>query len=564
MESDRRADAIQAIVRAAIQFPKDFWVQYVAGVIHLQSGKAVDAEVYFSRALKLDPTFLTAKSGLGASLVAQKKYKEGLVIANEICKDDPNAMDAFDLAMNCHVHLGDYESAVIAGQRAHELAPTNEQVTQNFYATLRDFDPKRGAEFLQKILAGSPSRLLLRSLAPDTLYPDDLPESEIAKIHNEVAELQKGLAIGYRPSVKQPSGKLRLGFLSADFRAHSVSFFLLPLLKKIDQSKFSLFGYSLNVHVDSFTKQYRSLMTFRPHTVSSTGALYDLIIGDEIDVLIDLAGLTGGGRPDVITTRPAPVIISMIGYASSVGSPCIDYRIVDSITDPSDSEDWGPEQRYRMDPCFLTYDPIYPLPNIVRRPSGSRLTFGSLNNDVKITSTTVRHWSAVLQAFPESELLLKSLRSGAPVVQNRLKAEFDKYGLGDRIRFLPYAKSPDAHIQTYNQIDIALDTFPYNGTTTTMESLMMGVPVASVSGTVHRSRVTRSLLAAIGHPEWAVDTSEELVEVVRKMVDDLEGLRASRQSLRKQVQDSVICDHAGYARRFEAMIEDIVSKRWTQ
>ncbi len=276
-----------------------------------------------------------------------------------------------------------------------------------------------------------------------------------------------------------------------------------------------------------------------------------MIRADAPDVMVDLEGHSGQSRLHLFSRRLAPVQVAYLGYPNTTGLPAMDYRFTDGVADPVGNADrFNVERLIRFSPCAWAYLPSAELDAAISSvPAGERDTvaFGSFNSLSKVNDATLRLWSAVLSAVPESRLVLKSIWDDSARIRSRL----DLAGMDPaRVTILPSSPNHVAHLACYKEIDIALDPFPYGGTTTTCEALWMGRPVVTLAGDRHASRVGASLLSAIGKPEWIAQSKEEYVRIARDLAADRTRLRSESQGLRQALRESPLLDHAGQARRF--------------
>jgi protein O-GlcNAc transferase len=285
-----------------------------------------------------------------------------------------------------------------------------------------------------------------------------------------------------------------------------------------------------------------------------------LIRQDKIDILIDLAGHTMGNRLPVFGRKPAPLQMTYLGYANTTGLRAIDYRITDSLSDPPGMTDAHyTEKLLRLDPPFLCYQPPEQTPPVADPPmlSNGFVRFGSFNNATKIREETIALWSRVLAALPDARLLLKARALGDAGARRRIFQGFAAHGIdAPRVELIEAGMSLADHLDTYRTMDIALDTFPYNGTTTTCEAMWMGVPVVSRVGGTHVSRVGLSLLSSVGHPELAVETDDAFVATAVDLASGPRPLTDLRRSLRDQLRASPLCQARGFSPRFELALRD--------
>lgn len=353
-----------------------------------------------------------------------------------------------------------------------------------------------------------------------------------------------------------PDRRLRVGYLSPDFRAHSCANFSEPLIREHDRRAVEVFCYMTSKHVDAVTRHFQSLADhWREVAALDDADLARLIEDDAIDILVDLAGHTGGGRLQLFAREPAPLRMTWLGYPDTTGTRAIDYRVTDAVADPPGAEARHSERLIRLPGGFLTYRPLFdpgppgPPPSL----ASGRITFGSFNAVSKITPDVVRLWSALLLRVEESRLLLKSAALSDPPTRGRFARLFAAEGIEEgRVEFAGRIEPAVNHLRAYDRMDIALDPFPYNGTTTTCDALWMGVPVATLAGTTHVSRVGASLLTRVGLEGLVATSGETFLETVAAIARDPERLTTLRSELRERMRRSRLGDHAGFARDMEA------------
>ncbi len=378
------------------------------------------------------------------------------------------------------------------------------------------------------------------------------PAREVFEAHLEWARRWAGpVATEPRPIRRHPH--LRIGYLSPDLRSHSVAFFLEPVLRAHDRSRFEIFAYAdgdvdpvsavLASHVDRFVRVKGA----------TRRELAELLLADELDVLIELAGHTAGNRQYLLAhQRVATLTITYLGYPNTTANPGIDVRIGDEVVDGPEHAPVSlcTEELWAMRCPMWRFTPPDAAPPVEHRP-GRPLTFGCFNNYRKLSPFIVALWARVLDAAPGSRLLLKTRPLRDAAVANAFRAELAGHGIEPaRVELRGWADDKREHLDAYNEVDVALDSFPYHGTTTTAEALWMGVPVVSLAGDAHVSRVGLGLLTAIGHPEWCAATPDEYVaravEVGRAPPD--------RHALRAAVEASPLFQPEPFVRELEQRI----------
>jgi protein O-GlcNAc transferase len=357
------------------------------------------------------------------------------------------------------------------------------------------------------------------------------------------------------PAARGNRRKLRVGYVSPDFRRHSVSYFLTPLLAAHDRNAVEITCYAEVKQPDEVTARLKGLVSAWRSTVGMSDAeLAERIRADGIDILVDLAGHTAGNRLAVFARQPAPVQVTWLGYPNTTGLSRIHYRLVDRVTDPPDASP-ASERLVRLENGFLCYEPPADAPPPMPPPclAASAVTFGSFNNAAKLSPATLDAWARILQGSPGSRLVLKGAAFSEAETCKRFRGEFVRRGVAEeRLALAPFTPSSRAHLAAYHAIDLALDPFPYNGTTTTCEALWMGVPVIALLGDRHSARVGASILTRLGLGRLIAFDPADYVERALALASDRAGLGELRAGMRQRFAASPLCDAAGFARRVEA------------
>lgn len=380
------------------------------------------------------------------------------------------------------------------------------------------------------------------------------------------AHVEMGAAMerGVQPlpprAATNPDKKLRIGFVSGDFRRHSIAYFMLPLLERINRDRFEILLFMTTPVDDDVTQRFKSLADKWVPLVGLSDAQAALAIrAHEVDVLMDLSGNTMHTRSRVFAFGPAPAQVSYLGYANTSGMRSIRHRIVDAITDPPGSERLATENLIRLDAPFLCYQPPGgdDLGVVLGRAPGRPVVFGSFNTLAKLNDFTLKMWARVLDGAPGSRLMLKSYKLPAEYAEKGLKPHLASRGIDPkRVDLFDQVPGVRQHLEMYNAVDVGLDTYPYHGTTTTCEALLMGVPVVTLRGETHASRVGATLLNSVGRNDLVTDAAETYISRAvqlgleageRDAATDL----AARQSLRQKLLASPLCDAGAYAHRFE-------------
>ena len=489
-------------------------------------------EEHFQRAVELRPDYAAAYSNYGSALIQEGRLSLARQLLEKALEVDPECMAAWGNQGRLLYELGEAEACVGSYERCLELDPM--------------------------------CSLALMALPATQVARDDISDAELFARHRSMAEsLESSIeacSLDLPSYAKGQGGKIRLGFVSADFRVHSVAFFLLPLLRHLDRTRFEVYCYSGVARPDGVTKEFEGLADgWRAAVDMPDERVAETILRDRIDILVDLSGCTSGNRMKVFARKPAPVQATWLGYAHSTGLSRMDYRIVDQNTDP-EGMTLNSEELYRLPDCFLVYSPAQGCPDVAPPPSlaGKPFTFGSFNNITKLNRASVGLFSKALKAVEGSRLILKSHQIRDDAIQERVLGMFEAEGIErSRVQLLPRVSSVLEHLALYSQMDVALDTLPYNGTTTTCEALWMGVPVLTLAGARHAARVGCSLLKTIGAEELVAASEEDFVALARQLASDPARLAALRGQLRERVKRSPLHDEKAFAAKMGAAFEDM-------
>jgi predicted O-linked N-acetylglucosamine transferase (SPINDLY family) len=357
-------------------------------------------------------------------------------------------------------------------------------------------------------------------------------------------------------------GPLRVAFLSPDLRYHSVASFLEPLLTHLDRARFEVWLYHDHPLLDAVSGRLRALAAHWRHFAGQPSAVVEAAIrSDGPDVLVDLAGHTGINRLPLYAHRLAPVQITYLGYPNTTGLAAMDFRFTDAQADPAGLADsLCTEKLVRFAPTAWAWRPPEAAPPVAPPPClarpGAEVTFGSFNNPAKLSDGTLRRWAAALAAVPHARLLLKGHGLDSAARQQEFRARCAGLGLDPaRVGLAGRTPGTAGHLELYRLMDVALDPFPYHGTTTTCEALWMGRPVVTLAGREHRNRVGVSLLKAAGHPEWIAESDADYTRIAAGLAGDPARLAALGAGLRADLQAGPLLDHAAQARRFgEALL----------
>ncbi|HEY2677958.1 MAG TPA: hypothetical protein VGI65_13395 [Steroidobacteraceae bacterium] len=470
---------------------------------------------------------------------------------------DPDSHLPFFMLGNAASELGELDAAVMHFERARHLRPYNHVIRFNLgLSHLARGDIDAALKELQAAREIEPAYLPAQSCYFLALHSSDRFEPE--QIATEIGEWGKSFgmnhrAAGGRPRPDPAAELLRVGFLSGDLRAHSVAHFLEPIVAARDPGGFRYVFYDTSTEQDEVTARLRACADDWREVAQLTDAeLIDQISRDGIDILVDLSGHTHGNRLTVFARRAAPVQVTYLGFPNSTGLSSMDYRITDSVADPDGVTDAGHSEKLLRLPdsqwCYRPFGAVPAVENLPARRAGF-ITFGSFNSVSKLSDTLLGCWAQILLRSPTSRLRLTRIRSAQRTAE--IIAALERQGVAaGRIDCDPHRSEPPTGSQ-FAGVDIALDHYPYNGVTTTCESLYCGVPVVSLHGRHCASRSGLSILSCIGLGELVASTPEAYVDIAVALANDLKRLEDLRSSLRARFEQSPLRDEKRFAANFE-------------
>jgi protein O-GlcNAc transferase len=557
--SDLAADSF----RKAIEIKPDFaGAHSMLGMVLRYLGKIDEAIASCQKAIELKSDFAQARTNLATALQGARRWDDAAAEFEKSLRIEPDNVATLNNYANLLAEIDQpakatryYRAALAAADASGIEILSNLGNVLKSQAKLDEAIAcyKQTLE-IQPHNAGIHSNLLL------TLNCLPKADNGLLAEHEKWAERHAVRHYPQSPNFpnnRAPDRRLRIGYVSADFRRHSVAYFFEPLLLAHDHDQHEIFCYSDVTSVDDVTQRLRERADqWRDIAGLSDERVAQIIREDQIDILVDLAGHTANNRMLVFARRAAPVQVNYLGYPNTTGLATMDYRITDAEADPPGmTEAHHTEKLSRLPGGFLCYHAAEnaPEPRDLAAADLSQITFGTFNNFAKVTSGMLDVWSKILLAVPNSRLLIKGKCLGEESVQKELHGAFAKHGIEtNRIDLLSHEPSFLKHLSIYHRIDIALDTFPYHGTTTTCEAMWMGVPVVTRAGKAHVSRVGVSLLNRVGLPELIAENNEQYISIAAELARDIERLRAISSSLRDRMKSSSLTNAENFARELES------------
>jgi predicted O-linked N-acetylglucosamine transferase (SPINDLY family) len=558
-----RSDIAVDLIRQAIAIePNNAEAYYNLAIAVGQMGQLNEAIALYRQAIALKPDYPQAFVNLGDALRLTGQLDEAIAANRQAIALKPDYAQTYNNLGNALGQRGQLEEAIAACRQSIALNPNISEAYYNLGIALgyNGQTSEAIAAYRQAIVL-NPNSPQPHSNLIFTMHYD--PDCDARAIAQEAARWNRQHAeplkryIQPHANDRDPDRRLRIGYVSPDLRQHSVAYFLENLLAQHNTASVDVFCYSDVARPDAMTARLQKCAAHWRDIVGLKDAQVDQKIReDRVDILVDLAGHTVGNRLLVFARKPAPVQVTYLGYPDTTGLTTIDYRLTDGYADPPGiADDSRSEQLVRLPDTFLCYRPSDNAPAVGPAPAlaAGHVTFGSFNALAKINAPLVAIWSKILDGVPNSRMILKGLGMGTAGARQRILDFFATHQIApNRVELIGWAASEKEHLQLYNRIDIALDTYPYHGTTTTCEAMWMGVPVVTLAGNAHVSRVGVSLLSNVGVPELIADSQEKYVRLASDLAHDPARLSSLRSTLRQRMAQSPLMDAPRFARNVEA------------
>ena len=597
----REAEAIEQYRLCLKVDPDHANAHYNLGTTHANIGQFADAEACFREVLRIEPKSKECTLRLGDLLLRTGRFEEGLVLFREYAADHPEdhrglynlglalanannpteaiefqhralklkpdypeAHNAMALALEL---LGRKDDALFHYEKAVQAKPDFPDAWSNFAVNLSEQGRCDDAIIcLRRSLHHRPDAPAIHSNLLLLLNYSPSVSAEQLRAEHEDWGQRFTTPVQPRPAPRpplDPTRRLRIGYLSADFREHTIAPFIAALFQHHDRGAVEVFAYSNVLRDDDVTAKLRAAADhWRSIRALSDRDAAELIRTDGIDILIDLAGHTAGNRLIVCAHRPAAIQATLFGYPNTTGMEAIDFRITDPVSDPPGVTDSQyTEKCLRLSEVPWVYVPPADAPDVSASPAQGRktFTFGCFNNASKLSDRCLESWAKLIQSLPGSRLILLAGQSQA--AQKRLTHRFTKAGiLRERVQLVTRLPRRQ-YFELYHGIDIALDPFPYNGGVTSGDALWMGVPVLTVAGGSYLSRQGVMMMLALGLPEFVAEDAEALIPLAKMWMSRRPELAQLRESLRERMRASPLADAPRYVRHLEASLRGEWAKR---
>lgn len=529
--------------RAMATAPDDPDLLSITGQSQFESGLAGEGERTLRRAIEKSPTHVPSLIALANLVGLSGRFVETAELAARALSQAQGEASAIGMLASALIHLGRADEAVVVLKRAMLEDPTNLA--------------------LLSLLCGAQN------------YATRATREDIIAAHRAFGRaMDRAFKVDRTAHAgsMDPERRLRVGAISADFRAHALMCFFEPLVERLDRSRFDLMLYHNAINEDDVSARLRGHpgVSWLNVSAMTPDRVARRISEDRADILLDLSGHTAGGSLMVLHHKPAPVQASWVAYQCTTGLSAIDYRIVDSETDPPGFESLSTERLWRLDPCHFCYRPPMRAaalpeagePPVLREGSGGRVTFACFANMPKINDRVIGAWARVLRQVPRSVLLIKNRGMTQADARAALIERFRTAGVNpDRLLVEGPTSGASETIAAYSRVDVALDTFPFQGMTTICEALLMGVPVVGMMGMTSGGRQGVPVMKAVGLEDLLCADEDAMARAAGALVSDTQRLRELRSTLRDRLLSSPVCDEAGWVRRFETMLRQMWRER---
>ncbi len=548
----------KATFKSALEINPDFAEAYgnLGSTLH-SLGRFSDAEACYHRAILIKPDFAEAYNNLSITFKDSGKLVEAERAcrrALEIKSDYAEAYSNLGLTLKMQWRLDEAEENI---RQALVLNSNCAEAYCNLAATL--LESGRNSEAEASLRKGLQLRPYDATLHSNLIFTLDLMPGESTDSLQKERRLWNALHAAHLPqytlhsNIPDPERRLRIAYISADFKSHSAAYAFTAMLADFDYDQFDVIAYSNSKNEDQLTELFQKSVTLWRNIVGlPDDEVADLVRQDGVDILVDLSGHTAGNRLLVFARKPAPIQITAFGYAAGTGMDTMDVLFADEVFVPAD-EMLLYAERVRYLPCAVSMfiSAEIPAQNALPALSSEGITFGSFNRLVKISDQAYLAWVAILRALPESRLILKTHALDDADTRVRVSEHFIRAGINPSRLTLLGKTSREVHLAAFNQVDIALDTFPHGGGMTTLEGLAMGVPVVTLNWPTLTGRISASIMTTLGMTDWIAGSEDEYVTLAIQKAADIKSLSELRGKLRGRFMSSVIGDQAAYVRCVE-------------
>ncbi|NBW69921.1 MAG: hypothetical protein EBR32_00710 [Bacteroidetes bacterium] len=556
-------EALEYYVHANSLEPKNEEIAYKIAKVYVQEGNWSKALQLFDIALKMKPNYFLARVEKGELLRNLERFDEALrEFQTNIDWVGDHTASLMGVAL-CKKDQGDYDSAIQIFQEILHKEPNHPSAQINLGGSLLEIGEYEEAEnvYLKALKKNGYDSQLFSNYLMAMHYNPRHTKEEIFQAHLKW-EPTYGLKPMPTPAKREEKKKIRLGFLSGGFRKHPVGWMITGALEHLDKNRFECYLYNANNKHDEITKRLYESSTEMTSVIGwSDESIAQRIRTDEIDILVELSGHAADNKLKVITKRPARIHVKWVGgLFNTSGLKSMDFLLTDAVQTPEGVDDWYTEKLIRLPDDYVSYVPPDYLPDISEAPliRNGYLTLACFNNPVKINEVLLYQWSKILLSIPGSKLLLKGKSYQSQRQRLRLLNLFSNMGVSND-RIIIEGHSPHKNLlDRYNDVDIALDPWPYSGGLSTIEALIMGVPLISYPGPTFAGRHAASHLVHTGHPEWVANSWTDYRKKIIELSENPDDIARLRKQLRLDVLKSPICDLQRFSKNLGKVFEDML------
>jgi protein O-GlcNAc transferase len=560
-------EAIEWMRKAILIRPNFAGYYSVLGGMCVAAGQATDAARYHRRSAELEPANADYLSNAGLALLTVDETQEALDACRCALQIQPNHLFARNNLAMALQKIGELDEAINEFRKIISVEPNFLPALRNMFQAISNRgELEASLKLSRRAMELDPNdvgtnQLWLMSL----LYLQNLSPQQAAEAHKQwgkrIADtIAARVGTTDRLAQRRASAeKIRIGYVSTDFRRHAAAYFIEPILANHSRTEFEIFCYHSSHFDDAVTERMRGYNHHWRilHGLSDRQAV-ELIRQDQLDILVDLNGHIPGSRLLIFAHRPAPIQITYLGYSATTGMRQIDYLVTDSILDQPGDEQLYSEKLIRLPGGFSTYLPSADMPEVSERPAAGPITFISMHPLVRLNDTVTELWARILLRIPESRLLI-ARDFLSEVAQQRLKDRFASLGVNANRLDLHRIDMAVGHLHHYAHVDISLDSFPWSGHTTACEALWMGCPVVTLYGASHAGRRVASVLNQLGLSELIAHSQDEYVEIAVKLAGDPDKRANWRNNLRQIMRSSPLMDAIGLTRNLEAVYKSVLA-----
>jgi protein O-GlcNAc transferase len=554
-QAGRHQEAVGQCRQALKIQPRHHLAWQILGIASFKIGDFEEALRSFGAAVEIEPGNADGYNNLGNVLVELGRYEEAVAHLERAAELNPASADAFSNLGRVYGEVGRFDEAIAATQSAVQLNPGLAEAYINLGKLLMDVGlTEQGLAIFAKALEINPGRADAHGNFLMCLqYSPSHQTEQLLDAAKQWAAMHAPTSLAMPPPPSEHE-RLTIGYVSGDLRAHPVGYTMEKLFPGHDRERFEVFAYSNCPTDDAIADKLRKAVDhWQNISGMSDDAAARLIREDGVDILIDLSGHSALNRLGVFARKPAPVQATWMGYFATTGMPQMDYILRDRAQIPVEEEAHYVERLGLLADDLYCFAPPHEAVEVSAAPSlkNGYVTFGSFNNLAKMNDLVVALWARVLKAVPDSRLYLDRRPLSGEIARHVLQEAFAHQGIEPERIVFAASQGREAYLNAYSKVDVVLDTFPFNGATTTYESLWMGVPVLTRTWNRMVGHFGEAILCGAGKDEWVARSDDEFIQKAAAMAADPKNLAAIRKSLRGEFLACPLCDGKPFLKSYE-------------